>query len=426
MARVGIVGAGIMGLAAAHRALQRNHEVVVFEADDRPGGMSAHFDLGGLSIERFYHFICKSDDATFALLAELGIADALQWRDTSMGYFIDGAHFNWGDPLALLAFPKLDIVSKFRYGLHALWCTWISDWSALDRKRAPEWLRAWVGARAFDLLWQRLFRLKFHQYAEEISAAWVWSRIKRVGTSRRSMFHEQLGFLDGGAETLIRALVAAIEQAGGRIHLSQPVEAVEAADGKVTGIRARGMAVALDQVICTLPTPYVSRTVPALPPDLKARYDAIANIGVVCVVFRLARPVSRHFWINIVDETIDIPGIIEFSNLRPLPDPVVYVPYYLPPEHAKFGRSDAEFLDEAFGYLRRLNPALDTGDIRASKVGRLRHAQPICTPGFLEKLPAVQSPIAGLQIADTSYYYPEDRGISESTRFGRAMAERIV
>jgi hypothetical protein len=40
-------------------------------------------------------------------------------------------------------------------------------------------------------------------------------------------------------------------------------------------------------------------------------------------------------------------------------------------------------------------------------------------------LPPVETSIRGLQIADTCFYYPEDRGISESVRFGKLMAERV-
>ena len=35
-------------------------------------------------------------------------------------------------------------------------------------------------------------------------------------------------------------------------------------------------------------------------------------------------------------------------------------------------------------------------------------------------------PVEGLWVADTSYYYPEDRGISESIGFGRQMARDAV
>jgi protoporphyrinogen oxidase len=120
-----------------------------------------------------------------------------------------------------------------------------------------------------------------------------------------------------------------------------------------------------------------------------------------------------------------IPGIIEFSNLRPTPEPIVYVPYYMPTDNAKFVRSDESFVAESFGYLKRINPALADADRLASHVGRLRHAQPLCPPGFAAKIPNIRTAIAGLQIADTCFYYPEDRGISESARLAKEMTLAI-
>ena len=159
-----------------------------------------------------------------------------------------------------------------------------------------------------------------------------------------------------------------------------------------------GVAHSFDAVVCTVPTPYVTRIVPGLSAQAKAKYEAIGNIGCVCVALKLAKPITRHFWVNVNDPTIDIPGMVEFSNLRRLPDTVVYIPYYMPQTNPKFGRSSEEFVAEAFGYLRRINPALQPGDLKASHVGRLRHAQPVCEPGFLAKIPKVQTEIAGLQI----------------------------
>ncbi len=85
MTRLVILGAGAMGLAAAHRALKEGLDVTVIEADRTPGGMAAHFDFGGVSLERFYHFICKSDLPTFELMADLGLSDRLRWVPTRMG-----------------------------------------------------------------------------------------------------------------------------------------------------------------------------------------------------------------------------------------------------------------------------------------------------------------------------------------------------
>ncbi len=288
--------------------------------------MAAHFDFAGISIERFYHFVCKSDRTTFELMAELGIGERMRWRPTSMGYFMDGGLHRWGDPIALMRLPGLGLVDKLRYGLLAFISTKRSDWRHLDKLTADKWIKGWVGPRAYEKLWRPLLSLKFFEHADNISAAWIWTRLKRVGTSRRSLLQEELGYIDCGSETLVRALCGAIMRLGGEIRLGAAVQEISAADGAVTSVRTSEGIFPADRVICTIPTPYVSRLVPALPEEWKRKYDAIPNIGVVCAMFRLKRSVTPHFWVNISDPRIDIPGIIEFSHLRPLPDTVVCVP----------------------------------------------------------------------------------------------------
>lgn len=69
--RLVVIGSGAMGLAAAYQAVTEGHDVVVLEAAPDPGGMAGHFDFDGISIERFYHFVCKTDQPTFVLMSEL-------------------------------------------------------------------------------------------------------------------------------------------------------------------------------------------------------------------------------------------------------------------------------------------------------------------------------------------------------------------
>ena len=426
MARVVVLGAGAMGLAAAYHALKLGHDVTLLEAGPQPGGMAAHFDFGGLSIERYYHFVCKADRPTFELMDELGIGDRMRWVGTSMGYYVDGQLYPWGDPVSLLTFPKLSLIEKLRYGVMMFVQTKRRNWAALEKVSAKTWIERWCGETVYRKLWKPLFDLKFYEYADNVSAAWIWTRIKRVGNSRRSLFQEEMGYIDGGSDTLVRALVGEIERMGGRIELGCPADEVLSVAGRVTGVSAGDRTFPADAVISTVPTPQVARLVPALPDDWKAKYDAIKNIGVICVVFKLRRSVTPHFWVNIIDRNFEIPGIIEFSNLRPTSGTIVYVPYYMPTTHPKWSKDDAYFRHEAFGYLKRLNPAITDDDFIDMHVGRLRHAQPICPPGFLSMIPPVETPIAGLQVADTCFYYPEDRGIAESVRFGAEMARRVA
>ncbi len=414
-----------MGLAAAYHAVKAGHSVDVVEAAPEPGGMAAHFDFAGLSIERFYHFICKSDAPTFALLDELGLRDRLRWRATTMGYYIDGGLHEWGNPLALLRFPAVSLLARLRYGLLAFVSVRRERWDALENQTVQEWVTRWGGEEVYRRLWKPLLYLKFHEYADDVSAAWIWTRVKRIGRSRKSVFEEQLGYLEGGSQTLVDALCAAISAQGGRLHLGTPAVRVQTQDGRVTGVETKQGVIGADAVISTMPTPLVSAAVPELPDDWKAKYDAIQNIGVCCLLFKLKRSVTPHFWVNIAEPDIEIPGIIEFSNLRPMPDTVVFVPYYMPVTHPKFAWPSQQLLQEAFGYLQRINPALTEDDVIDSTVARLKYAQPVCPPGFAAMIPPVQTPIEGLQIADTCFYYPEDRGISESVRVAREMVERL-
>jgi protoporphyrinogen oxidase len=421
-----VIGAGVMGLAAAYRAAKNGHDVDLVEAAPEPGGMAGHFDFDGVSLERFYHFICKGDLPTFALMEELGIAQTLNWRPTSMGFFSGNKLHSWGDPLSLLRLPTLGPVDKLRYGIFAFICIRRNSWPALENQSAKQWIVQWCGNSVYERFWKPLFDHKFYEYADNISAAWIWTRIRRIGRSRRSIFQEELGYMEGGSITLVNALIDGIRAHGGRVHLSQPAQQVTVQEGRVTGVQTAGGHHRADAVICTAPTPLVSGLVPDLPSEWKDRFQAIHNIGVVCVIFKLSRSVSPHFWVNVSEPDLDIPGVIEFSNLRNVGgDTIVYVPYYMPVTNVKFSWPDNVLLSEAFACLQRINPALTADDIVATKVARLRYGQPICEPGFAAKIPPVQTPIAGLQIADTCYYYPEDRGIAESVRLGSEMATAL-
>ena len=424
--KVAVLGAGPMGLAVAYQLVKDGFQPVLFEADNRVGGMTASFDFGGLPIERYYHFHCTSDTGMIEVLQELGLESRLHWVHTKMAYYYGGAVHPWGNPLALLRFPGLNILQKLRAGIFLFLATKRNDWSSLDRLEATSWMKRWMGEKTYDVLWRKLFDFKFYEYAEQLSAAWIWSRIRRLGRSRYNLFKEKLGYVDGGSQVLMEAMADFIRTNGGTIHLGAPVQKVVIEAGKVRGVQIDGSVHVFEQVISTVPLPYVPRLMPDLPPDILGQFQAQENIAVVCVIAKLHKPVSEYFWMNVNDPNMDIPGIVEYTNLRPLDHHIVYVPYYMPGEHPKFGDADEVFVQKVKSYLKTINPALVDDDFIDVRVNRYRFAQPVCGQGFLETLPPVKLPVEGLLVADTSYYYPEDRGISESIDFGRKMARMLL
>jgi protoporphyrinogen oxidase len=151
--RIAVLGAGPMGLAVAYQLARDGHHTVLFEADNRVGGMTAVFDFNGLDIERYYHFHCTSDTAFLQMLDELHIADKMHWVETKMGFYHQGALHAWGNPVALLKFPGLSLVAKLRYGLHAFLATKRVDWrppgsgaasAALGGHATTCFMKSWV------------------------------------------------------------------------------------------------------------------------------------------------------------------------------------------------------------------------------------------------------------------------------------------
>jgi protoporphyrinogen oxidase len=426
MKRIAVIGAGPMGLALAYY-LRRLAQTVVFEADAQPGGMSASFDFDGVCIEKYYHFINLPDDDLFMLLDELGMRQELCWTPTRMGFYRRGpagpALHAWGNPVALLQLRDIPLVTRLRYGFHAFCCKFIKDLTPLDDIRAADWFRRWEGEAGYDAFWRFLFEKKFFELADPLSAAWIASRIRRVANSRQSLMQEVLGYLEGGSVSLVNRLCSEITAHGGEVRLGAPVARVTPDAGRGGGlVHALGCEERFDAVISTIPLPYLPGIAPELPAPYLDRARRVRNIGCACALFRLARPLSENFWLNVDMPEWDIPGIIEYSNLRPMDKAHVYVPFYMPHSHPNWRAPDEDILAKARAYLGGVNPAAAASE-EAARLFRYEFAQPVCPPGFRHVLPPYETGARHIFAADTTHSFPEDRSINESVRIARELAE---
>ena len=278
MEKIAVLGAGPMGLAVAYQLVKDGYSPVIYEADDRIGGQAASFDFDGIEIERFYHFHCTSDKAFLEILSELNIESKMRWTETKMGYFYQNKIQEWGNPIALLKFSGLDFFSKIRYGLHVFLSTWRNNWKPLDKLESTVWLKRWVGKKAYKVLWEKLFELKFYDYAKSTSAAWTWSRIRRIGRSRYSIFREKLGYLEGGSNSLLEAMRDYIVQNGGDFYLNCPVQKIVLEENNVLGVRSKRGLDYFERIVSTIPLPYLPNILRDFPEEVIRSYSVIDNI----------------------------------------------------------------------------------------------------------------------------------------------------
>jgi protoporphyrinogen oxidase len=429
---VGIIGGGPAGLALAYHLNASGMDVTLFEAAPELGGLARSFRLGDVTIERYYHFICGCDHGYFELLDDLGIPDTLRWRYTKMGYFFDGRLYPFSSSVDLLRFRGIGLLGRLRYGLTALYCSLIRDWHRLDAKRAEPWLISLLGEEAYMATWHPLLSVKFPDAHHDLSAAWVWHRVHRVASSRKTLFHkERLGYLEGGTQTLIDALERRLEEGGVELHTEAPIRRILTEGNRAVGVEtAGGETHAFDYVVSTVPLPIFLRMAPHdLHPEYFGRLSTIEAIGVVCVTLRLSRPLTENFWTNVNDPRIPFNGCIEYTNLNPTitgdGSSIVYVPYYLPRSHERFSYSDERLLEESLESLALIAPDLRREEVLDYAVSRDPFAQIICPAGFAEVVPGHETPIDRLFLIESSQLYPSDRNIGGTVELAHAVAELI-
>jgi protoporphyrinogen oxidase len=420
-----VIGGGPAGAKAAQVLARAGVRVTLLESGPVLGGLASSFELDGVRIERYYHFICKGDDLLVDTLAELGLADKLHWRGSRMAYFVDGHLYPFLTPLELLRFRPLRLHDRLRAGLAVKLATRKRE-ADLAPQRAVVWLRRLFGEAAFRVIWEPLLRFKFAEHAPEISAAWIWARMVRLSRSRTSPWREELGYIEGGSEVVLRALGRDVDKRGGHVMLQAPVEKILIEGGRAIGVRVGGETLSADAVISTVTTSRFRALAEGLEGEYVERLKRIPTIGIFCLFLRLKRPVTPFFWVNTNDRRVPFAGMIEYTNLNPVPelggDHVLYVPQYLSADDPRYAQSDEEVLHRYSDALCLINPSFDPSWIRFHAVFRDRFAQPICLTDYRTTTPTINTPIPNLFLTDSSQLHPHDRTISGAFELGREAA----
>ena len=433
--RVGIIGGGAAGLAAAYELTRQGHYAEVFEAAPFLGGQASTFEVGGAPLERGYHHLFVSDTDMVELIEELGLGDSLEWLESKVGLFHDGRIWDFATPLDLLRFAPLSLPQRIRLGLRTFRLQKTRNWRQFEDVTAVEWTRRNMGDAAYRIIWEPMLRGKFGDYYDQVSMAWLWGKFYLRVSSRKRMQKERLGYPMCSFGTVFDACGERIVEQGGQVHIGAQVRRINIADGKALGFSAAADGgperdYQYDAVIATTPSYVFTRLVDGLPADYRAKLESARYLSAVLLILELNRPLSSKYWLNVADRTLPFVGIIEHTNMI---DPaiyggrhIVYLTNYPDRGSKLYRKAPAELLEDFIPHLQRINPDFSRDWILNYHHHRVDGAQPIVGIGYGRQIPDHRTPIESLYLANTTQIYPEDRGTNYSVRMGRQVARMAL
>src|SRR3954447_420291 len=372
-----------------------------------------------------------------------------------MAFFVDGRQWAFTTPLDLLRFKPLSPPSQLRMGLAVLLLQKRArEVAPFESITAREWIEKRMGRSPWRKVWGPLLRGKFGTRAEDISMAWLWSKL----TLRRQLEgdearEEKLGYPRHSWELLFDALRDAVVAAGGRVLIDRPATGLSRDPDGALRVRAGaagsfrnghdprrfapdgGAGERYDAVVATVPSDVFEALLdddPAAPigPGSLDRLRRPESHTALCLLLELDRRFSPFYWTNIADPELPFVGLVEHTNFvepeRYDGRRFLYVANYLAPGDPLLELDADSVIERYTPGLRKVNPGFDPSWIKQRWLHREPAAQPIVTVGYPERIPPLQTGVPHLILANTTQIYPEDRGTNYAVRLGGEAAEALV
>lgn len=432
MANVGIIGAGVAGLSAAYDLTRAGHDVVVYEAGERVGGLAAGFkdDAWDWHLEKFYHHWFETDNHLLKFAEALDLRHKIFFPRPKTSYWINGNIYRSEISLSALLLP-ISLFGKMRLALSGAYLKLAKAWESLEQSTADAWLRRYMGNEVYNTLWKPLLIGKFGEDYDKVNMAWMWARIHS-----RSL---RLGSYEGGFQSFLDDVAQRVMGYGAKIHLNTRVQQIQPQDNGQLVLKTDTDEASFDAVLSTTSPKLLLKLAPELEEDYAQQVAGLRSIGAVVVVYALSEQLLTDdtYWLSLPANSPDkdknpfpFLALVEHTNFLEREhyggDHLVYCGDYVAPDHKYFQMSEDELAEHFAASLPSFNPDFRPDWIRRRWVFRAPYAQPVPGVSHSQHIPDLRTPQRGLYWASMSQVYPWDRGTNFSVEIGRRVARLIV
>ena len=422
--KIAIIGAGFTGLTAGFRLQQSGHEVTVFEKKGHPGGMSGGFreKAWEWTLDEYYHHWFTNDERVLGLAQELGYKTIIQKPVTSV--YVEEKFYQFDSPQSILLFPKLPLLDKLRMAASIGLIRYNPFWQPLEGINASRLLPKMMGENAYKMIWKPQFTNKFGKYADDVSLAWFWARIRKRTQS--------LAYPTGGFLQFADTLAEKITELGGNVLFNAEITSIKEDNGVILRVSEGKKEIVrkFDSVIITTPSSSFLKIAPQLPQSYKNSMSQLNSLGATNLVLRLKKQFfpNHTYWLSVCNKSSGIMAIVEHTNFMDKKhynnEHIVYIGNYAPVDHPDFLATKEDLLSLYDPFLRKINPQYKQNLIDY-KLFKERFAQPVIPPHYSKIIPSMITPLPDVYLANIEQVYPWDRGTNYAVELGEKAARAI-
>ena len=409
--KVGIIGAGFSGLAAAVDLVDKGIEVMIWEKEKSVGGLGGGFKEKGWkwSLDRYYHHIFSGDKEVIGMANKVGAG--LMWGLPKSNSWIDDKEWQLDSPVSVLKFQPMGLWGRLRMGTGLAILKIIVNGEWLEKYKVVNVLPWLIGKEGYEKIWERMLMAKFGKYIDRVSMSWFWARV-----AKRT---QKLGYFKKGFENLAEKMADYVKNLKGEIRLGEGVEKVEKS-GK--GWKINGEKV--DAVLVTTPAPVAKKWWKEI------RIPKIDYLWGQTLILEMDKSVIDGYWLNVLEKEWPFLVLVEqtnFINKKYYGDKyIVYLGNYLENDDKKLKMSNNELLDLYLPYIKKINPKFKKTWIKRKWRFQNNYAQPVFPVNYSKQLPNIKTKTPGVYMANMNMVYPWDRGVNYAVELGRKAANIIL
>jgi protoporphyrinogen oxidase len=325
--KVAVIGGGPAGMTAAYELAKQGHEVTVFEAESKVGGLAKTIDLWGQKVDLGPHrFFSNEKRINQIWLEVVGRQYAMVDRLTRIYY-----------KKRFFFYPLKPIDALMNLGIfEAIRCVVSYLKSLMSPPENNGSFESWVVSR----FGRRLFEIFFKTYSEklwgircdELDADFAAQRIKKLNLfaavwnaivggrgNKHKTLVDQFAYPFGGTGRVYELMAESVVKNGGYVQLNTKIKKVIVENKVVKGVELEnGQVQAFDHIISTMPMTQMVANLPEVPEKVIQANKALKFRNTILVFLEIqASGLFPDNWLYVHSPDLKCGRVTNFRNWTP-------------------------------------------------------------------------------------------------------------